>query len=875
MTDAERDGAPGGADDAAPQGDGSAVPRGEGDATAPEGRSGGATASQGEPGGVAVPRSGADTSLGGDEDTVPPGPSGGAAGTGGIPLPRTGANAAQDVGADTVPQTYSGEGADPGTGGNASHEGDGGDDTAPSARSGGAADAGRIPLPRTGANTAHDVGAGTARPGPSGGTVDAADTGGAEGAALDAVPRTGADTPLGGDQDTVPPGPSGGAADTGGAEGAALDAVPRPGADTPLGGDEDTVPPGPSGGAALPGTGTGVAHDAGRGTARPGPSGGAVDTGGGHHTVSAAISRNPQPALHPLDHSDPYRAADAVGVDNLLRCWVRETGAVPGADGVLRIRLGTGGAVLRTRVTYWSEAGHHRFGPVAVEPADPDAPALDSVTLACLLAREAGTGSAETADLAARVADSVRHTARFLGERRTHPGPPPGTTPFLDGEQALLTGHPLHPAPKSRQGLRDGEVARFSPESRGSFPLHWLAVHRSVAAGDSGWTERGRPVPADLLTARLAGPGLALPPDTVALPLHPWQAADLADRPAVRRLLDAGLLHDLGPHGEPWHPTSSVRTVYRADAPAMLKLSLGLRITNSRRENLRKELWRGAEVHRLLRGGLARQWHAVHPRFDIVRDPAWLAVDDPDGHPVPGLDVVLRHNAVGPGADIVCVAGLTAPRPTGPGRPACSRLAGLLGRLTARTGRPAAAVAVEWFLRYLEAVVRPVLWLDGEAGVALEAHQQNTLVELDGDGWPVGGRYRDNQGYYFRESHRAGLTARLPEIGRRSETFVADPVADERFGYYLGVNNVLGLIGALGAERLADERLLLAACRRFLADAAATGRSALPDHLLSSPTLRCKANLLTRLHGLDELVGPVDTQSVYVTVPNPLATPVA
>lgn len=27
---------------------------------------------------------------------------------------------------------------------------------------------------------------------------------------------------------------------------------------------------------------------------------------------------------------------------------------------------------------------------------------------------------------------------------------------------------------------------------------------------------------------------------------------------------------------------------------------------------------------------------------------------------------------------------------------------------------------------------------------------------------------------------------------------------------------------------------------------------------------------MTRMHGLDELVGPVDTQSVYVTIANPL-----
>lgn len=201
------------------------------------------------------------------------------------------------------------------------------------------------------------------------------------------------------------------------------------------------------------------------------------------------------------------------------------------------------------------------------------------------------------------------------------------------------------------------------------------------------------------------------------------------------------------------------------------------------------------------------------------------------------------------------------------------RLAEVVTRLARCTGRPRGAVAAEWFLRYLAHVVRPVLWLDGEAGIALEAHQQNTLLLLDPDGWPTGGRYRDNQGYYFRESRRAELDARLPGIGERSDTFVRDEVADERLAYYLAINNVLGLIGAFGAQGLADERLLLAAFRRFLRDVAsgpAPLRTSLPARLLDSPVLRCKANLLTRLHGLDELVGPVDTQSVYVTIANPL-----
>jgi siderophore synthetase component len=593
------------------------------------------------------------------------------------------------------------------------------------------------------------------------------------------------------------------------------------------------------------------------------------------HAVETAVTSLPRiptgAAPDPMQNPDAYGVADAATTDNLLRCWVRERGLPQPADAILRISLPTSGVEVRAPVLHWSPTGHHRFGPA--HPAG-TGPALTAVGLSALLAREGGGEPAEAADLVARVADSVRRTAAFVTERRRRPGPADPELPFLDSEQALILGHPMHPAPKSREGLGEGENAVYSPEMRGAFPLHWLAVDAALLATDSAWTEQGRPIGAGDLVSSFAGPGPVGPAGTALLPLHPWQARDIHHRPGVQSLFDAGLLHDLGAHGDPWHPTSSVRTVYRPDAPAMLKLSLGVRITNSRRENLRKELLRGTEVHRLLRSGLADQWRAAHPGFDIVRDPAWLAVNTPEGDPVPGLDVVLRHNPFTPGDQAHCVAGLTSPRPW-PGQSPVpvlrSRAAVLVDRLAQRTGRPAPAVATEWFLRYLDAVIRPVLWLDGEAGIALEAHQQNTLVTLDADGWPCGGRYRDNQGYYYRASHRAALEQRLPGVGAESDTFVADEVADERFAYYVGINNVLGLIGAFGSQQLADERVLLAAFRRFLARAAQDGRSSLPERLLDSKELRGKANLLTSLHGMDELVGPVDTQSVYVTMPNPLA----
>ncbi|MGH3342953.1 MAG: IucA/IucC family protein [Carbonactinosporaceae bacterium] len=574
---------------------------------------------------------------------------------------------------------------------------------------------------------------------------------------------------------------------------------------------------------------------------------------------------------------NPARAADDEAVACLLRCWVRETGVTMPADGVLRLDLASSGARLVAPVSYWSRVGRHRFGPVRLDTGAPARATTVAELLAAEAAKDRGAPPDGVADLVERVDDSVRRVTEHLAARAGEPGEPPGTTPFLAAEQALLTGHPLHPAPKSRAGLTAAEAAAYSPELRGAFPLHWFAAHRSVVSSDSALHgPPGTPdASAEALVAALAEGALAPPPGTVLVPAHPWQARDLATRGAIRALMGAGLLHDLGPAGPAWHPTSSLRTCYRPGAPVMVKLSLALRITNSRRENLRKELRRGLEIHRLFDAGLGAALQAAHPGFDVVRDPAWLAVDPPGDAEQSGLELVLRDNPFGPHDDVACVAGLVAERPDRPdGR---SGLARVVHGLAARTGRPVGVVAAEWFVRYLEAVVVPVLWLHAAHGLALEAHQQNTLVVLGTDGWPAGGRYRDNQGYYVAESRAGDLAAWLPGAGTSGESICVDAVVDERLGYYLGINNLLGLVGALGSQGLADEGALLGAARRVLARFDArlarerTPRSRAVRTLLDSPTLRCKANLLTRVAGLDELVGPLETQSVYVDLPNPLA----
>ena len=82
-------------------------------------------------------------------------------------------------------------------------------------------------------------------------------------------------------------------------------------------------------------------------------------------------------------------------------------------------------------------------------------------------------------------------------------------------------------------------------------------------------------------------------------------------------------------------------------------------------------------------------------------------------------------------------------------------------------------------------------------------------------------------------------------------------MADERFGYYLAVNHLFGIVGTLGRDGVADERDLLADLAAHLAAWAREHRPVPPlvATLLGSPRLRVKANLRTRLDDIDELVG--------------------
>jgi siderophore synthetase component len=601
--------------------------------------------------------------------------------------------------------------------------------------------------------------------------------------------------------------------------------------------------------------------------------------------MTTAPVTSPNPPGPPVAAPDPVGAAERSHLSALLNCALRESGdvrwdvAADGWDAALPV-LG-GAATLEIAVAYRSPTGRHRYGgPPRLRSGG--VPRTVDLSLAAALVIDALAGERATTParlaLLERIAQSTEATAELLADGGRTVATPYAAGPqdFLTSERQLVLGHPFHPTPKSRGEMRPDERCRYAPETGARFALRWLAVDGELIQADSavlaadGTSERpAADVVGDLLPHDERVALAAEHPGRVLLPVHPWELAWLRERADVAGLLRSDALRDLGEHGSGFAATTSVRTVAHELLPWQLKFSLHLRVTNSMRLILPRELDRAVEAARLARTEVGARMAAVAPRWRVVHDPAYLAVRH-DGALVDGLSVLLRENrwTAASGLDASAVASLCQEHPYD-GR---SRLARIVDRLAAERDEDPAVVARRWFAAYCEALVVSVLRIYLDVGLTFEPHAQNVVLELEG-GWPVRAVHRDSQGYFHREAAHADLTRVVPGLGEATESIFPEALADQRLVYYPFVNNALSVIGALGMAGLIDERVLLADLRAVIERQREIGGrypATLLDRLLDDDRWPCKANLRTRIDDLDELVGDIAEQSVYGSIANPL-----
>jgi len=439
---------------------------------------------------------------------------------------------------------------------------------------------------------------------------------------------------------------------------------------------------------------------------------------------------------------------------------------------------------------------------------------------------------------------------------------------FIESDQALIGGHPSHPCPRAKGGFGLRECLTYSPEHQGQFPLHWIAIAPNVITSASrGHDLRSRLWQLVDSDTKLTSTFKSKCGDYLPWALHPWQAQKILQDPYVEQLIDQGLIKDLSLQGSMWTATSSLRCIYRADSPYMLKYSLSVQLTNSVRHLLPHEVERGLQVVDVWDSPLGQAFSQRYPSFSVIREPAWIALMGDDGKPMINTITVLRDNLFTPGLDkqVFMLGSLCQLPPLGQ----LSQLARIIVAKGQHDGTTTTSAARDWYLRFLMVAIEPMLMAQADEGLLFGAHQQNTLLRLDKFN-PAHFYYRDCQGTGFSELGAERHHALLQGFSD-SQNQLEETMGNHLFSYYLIVNTLFSVISSITQDGLLCESELLTTTRKFIEQLRCREPrdTSCLDFLLDSEQLFVKGNLLCSLRNINEntMTNPLD---LYLPLDNPL-----
>lgn len=445
---------------------------------------------------------------------------------------------------------------------------------------------------------------------------------------------------------------------------------------------------------------------------------------------------------------------------------------------------------------------------------------------------------------------------------------------YIESEQALLLGHSMHPAPKSRTGFIHEDWLRFSPEAESKTQLNFWLLAPEYIVEDSALAQPISKALRDHIQWHLTESEKTLLDqysNYKLLPLHPWQARYLQSKDWFKSLKQKNKLIEIGEIAWYFSPTTSVRTMASFEAPWQVKPSLSVMVTNSVRVNLEKECHRGVMTHQLWHSELGHHILAQCPTLRAVNDPAWIALKI-DDQVVNETICIFREQPFSKSQQVTCIASLCQDHPA----ENLSRFDAIFNEIAKNKNvdkhdqLKMQELALTWFKQFLEVSLKPLMYLYHQYGMAFEAHQQNVLVELE-QGMPKTLWLRDNQGFYYIEELAQDVLKQFPELNNKAHAVGSKAFVDERFSYYFFGNTLFGLINAIGATGCLSELQLLEELKINLEKLLKVyPDSSLIQGLLFNKTIPYKGNLLTRLHELDELTASVELQSVYVQLNNPL-----
>ena len=511
-----------------------------------------------------------------------------------------------------------------------------------------------------------------------------------------------------------------------------------------------------------------------------------------------------------------------------------------------KFTINLGKTQLTLPVMEFSQLGAHRFGTqfrLHSEEGFWSIGFLEAAELLC-------SHSSQDGKLYERLLQSVAVMTASIQSRRTSiEDLYLGNINFLSAEQNLHIGHSFHPSPKSRDEFALSDLERFSPEFGARFQLPWLFVRETLI-----WEERSRSF--DQAPWYLKMFNSEVPEGFRPYPMHPWQWEVLKRDPTIEHYLANGDIREAGLQPQLWSATSSMRSLYNASAPFMLKFSMSVRLTNSIRHMQQKEVSRGMILHDAFNTKAGKEFSRQYPQFRAMHEPLAFSIKDLSGNALPQTMVLLRENPFTESSvEAAVLATLTQDNPIGGENLIHACLAkGLSGQV--------------WFDAFMTNVIQPILMAQANFGIMLGAHQQNLVIELK-NGLPIGSYFRDCQGTGFGQLAVESMLSEMPAPEKFLENVLPRESSTDLFTYYFVVNSVMNTISALARASRIPEQAFISSFKAALAQLREHVRDpSIIDHLLCSERLTQKGNFRCSLSGLNENTTP-DPLSIYNAFTNP------
>ncbi|MGM7700434.1 IucA/IucC family protein [Pseudalkalibacillus sp. Hm43] len=329
--------------------------------------------------------------------------------------------------------------------------------------------------------------------------------------------------------------------------------------------------------------------------------------------------------------------------------------------------------------------------------------------------------------------DEVQEEARHLGSESTMDylskkrETDASFSPSLFFEQLVLEGHHLHPGAKTKIGLSENDVFRYSPEFHQAFDVRFVAVEREWVVSTTPETKRllddFYPEELEQCLIELTERGYD-PEQFDVIPVHEWQYEN-AIQTIYRDELETGkiiLIENVTLKAE---ATSSFRTVYPKDRtkPA-LKLAVNSQMTSTVRSISTQTALNSTLFTEMMTSLMEKEVHLTN--FIPLNEVAGAAFKSDEELKSRNLTMLMRESIEDQLQDEeLAIAGpaLYATSPiTGK-----TILSELINQYAEENNLTKNRAAFPFFEDYITTVIPGYLTLMVKYGIALEGHLQNSI----------------------------------------------------------------------------------------------------------------------------------------------------